>query len=108
MNHFVHNPVKLSKIHYRETDCVYDIETYPDEENGDSVHFSVGNFLVPKTSISLVYRDLTDHEVIKLKGKVSVCRGEDCNDKMLYHTNKRWKVDPERKKSKLISDIMRN
>ena len=35
----------------------------------------------------MVYRGLTENEIIKLKRKVNFCKGEDFIDKMLNHIN---------------------
>ena len=62
-NQYDYNPTKHEQTQHREHVFVYDIETYPYEENGDCVAHSIGFFPLSKISNSLVYRDLTESEI---------------------------------------------
>ena len=77
---------KLAIKQHRENVFVYDTETYPDEQNGDCIRYSVGFIPVSTKSNSTDYRDLTPYEIGKKK-EVLVEEGEDFIDKMLKHIN---------------------
>ena len=93
-----YNPTNSKKIQHSENVFVYDIELYPDEKNDDCVPFWVGFFPLSEMNNCLVNRSLNDVEFDRLKEKVNICKGEDCVDKMLTHTNKNRKGDPKTKK----------
>ena len=76
---------KLAKKQHRENVFVYDTETYPDEQNGDCIRYSVGFSPVSTNSNSTDYRDLTPYEIGKKK--VLVEEVEDFIGKMLKHIN---------------------
>ena len=56
----------------------------------------------------MVYRDSSKNEIIKKKGKVNFCEGEDCIDKMLYHINKKWKGDRKMIEKEEVVDMIVN
>ena len=60
-----YNPTKLTKIQHTIV-FVHDIETYPDQQNGDCVPNSVKYFPALKSSNSTVYKFLTDVEIDNL------------------------------------------
>ena len=50
----------------------------------------------------MVWRDLTDPEVLKLEEKIKFCKAGDCIDKMLNHKNAKWKGNPKTIKKKVF------
>ena len=66
-NQYDYTPTKLATIQHRELVFVYDTETKACEENVDCEPYAVGFFPVSKPDISVVYRDVTDSEIIRLK-----------------------------------------
>ena len=73
---------------------VYAIETYPDEKNGNCVSYWVSIFPVSTKSTSFVCRGLNEVEIFNSKGKVKICKGQDCIDQMLNHIIKKRKNYP--------------
>ena len=96
-------PTKLAKIQIRENVFVCNVETYPEEENGDCVPYSVCFFLASNLPNPMVYRGLTKSEINKLKEEVNVCKDEDCIDKMLTHTIEKLEGDPKIVKTGVIT-----
>ena len=89
---YAYNPKKLQKTLFLETLSVYDIETYPDEENDDCVPHSVGCCFVSKRFITKVHIDLTPDGIEK-KADVFVGESDEHVDKMLNHLNWKKKSD---------------
>ena len=66
-NQFKYNQTKLAEVPHGESFFVYDVETYPDDENRDCILYSIRIFPLTKLSKSTVYRELTESEIIQIK-----------------------------------------
>ena len=51
----------------------------------------------------MVYRDLNDDEIIKLKEKINTCKAEDCIDQILKHIIEKWKSESKTIKKRKIN-----